>query len=104
MRAFPSRLVPLCIFYFIFKFLLPLPTPGAKSKIALEFSGEGWGWRWWQTEFHSGGGWRGTRNVLFRDNPTFVSLLIPIYAGVGNAYFRPQSDIPGRLTNGNYAA
>ena len=34
-------------------------------------------------------------NVLFRGDRTFVSLLIPIYAGVGNAYFRPEKDLPG---------
>jgi len=43
-------------------------------------------------------------NVLFRDDRTFVSLLIPIYAGVGNAYFRPQSDIPGDNENVSDAA
>jgi len=33
-------------------------------------------------------------NVFFRGDLTFVSLLMSISAGVGNAYYRPECDIP----------
>ena len=101
MRAIPSLLIPLCTLNFLFlNFCYPLPPPTAKPKIPMGNPWECRGWRWWQTKFHSGGGWRGTRNVLFRDNPTFVSLLMSISAGVGNAYFRHFQTF-SEIKNGN---
>ena len=44
MRAFPSRLIPLCTLNFLFlNFCYPLPPPTAKPKIPMGFFREGWG-------------------------------------------------------------